>query len=308
MRWLALTIMLAAGPVLAQAIDAGAPDGAERTAYRERSFDTYALPIGPFGPGEKAVQTLEGQVTWSAYRIGAAPVSAADVMAGYAERLAEMGFTPLFECTGADCGGFDFRFGASLLPPPAMLFDVQNFAQMSARRATPEGYVSVLVSQVNRDLYVQTVTVVPQAPSAIVTESPEVEAGTEAAILPRDERALVDKLLADGHVPVEGLSFATGGASLTPESGEALDLLARMLSRDAELVVAIVGHSDNEGGLDPNIALSTKRAQAVMLALIARGVPKGQLEARGVGYLAPVTSNASPEGRALNRRVELVLR
>ena len=85
-------------------------------------------------------------------------------------------------------------------------------------------------------------------------------------------------------------------------------MLARMLTRDDELAVAIVGHSDNQGGLALNLDLSQRRAEAVMQALIDRGVPPGQLEARGIAYLAPVASNATEEGRAQNRRVELVLR
>jgi len=72
--------------------------------------------------------------------------------------------------------------------------------------------------------------------------------------------------------------------------------------------VVIVGHSDNQGTLDANLALSQRRAEAVRDALVSRGVAAERLDARGVGFLAPVASNATEEGRARNRRVELVLR
>lgn len=308
MRLLGCIAVLIASTAFADGLDPGAPEGAERTASRTRGFDSYPLPVGPFGPGTVDTQELSGKVVWSGYRIDENAPATSEVMAIYKEKLAAMDLVPLFECSGDACGGFDFRFGAALLPPPAMLLDVRDFAQLSAGRAEPEGYLSIFLSRVNDKLYIQTVTVVPGEPEVELSNVPTPNADTESAILPGIERALLDRLLKNGHVPVDGLAFASGGATLTEDSEEAIELLARMLSRDADLRVAIVGHSDNDGGLDANIALSTRRAQAVMQGLIARGVPQGQLEARGIGYLSPVTSNATPEGKARNRRVELVLR
>ena len=117
----------------------------------------------------------------------------------------------------------------------------------------------------------------------------------------------MEQLKAQGHVQLDGVDFATGGARLSEDSGIALDRIATLLVNQSDLKVVIVGHSDNEGGLDPNIALSRSRADAVMQALVARGVAKDRLEARGIGYLSPLASNDTPEGRAKNRRVEIVL-
>ena len=80
-----------------------------------------------------------------------------------------------------------------------------------------------------------------------------------------------------------------------------------MLDRDGELHVAIVGHSDNQGTLVLNLELSRQRAEAVMQALVERGISPERMEAHGLGYLAPLASNATEGGRAANRRVELVL-
>jgi OOP family OmpA-OmpF porin len=125
---------------------------------------------------------------------------------------------------------------------------------------------------------------------------------------PQDQRALLARLMEEGHVPVRGLEFEVGGANLSEGSSEVLDTLARTLKREEDLAVAVVGHSDNQGGLALNLALSQRRAEAVMRALVERGVPQTRVEARGIAYLAPVASNATEEGRARNRRVELVLR
>ena len=302
--------LLAAPLAFAQQIDPGAPKDAERTVYRDRPFDAYDLPVGPIRARGSGVETIRGRVTWAAYRLDDPAISTEAVITGYRERLIGDTFEPIFECEGETCGGFDFRFGAAVLPPPAMLLDVRDFRQLSVRRAEPEGYVSVLVSRVQNRVFVQTVAVVPGENTAEVEQAPVATDGSERVpvLLPQDERAILERLQADGHVPVNGLVFETGGAELSEGSREALDLLARILTRDSELSVAIVGHSDNVGGLDANIALSQRRAEAVMRALIERGVVPGQVEARGIGYLAPITSNATEDGREINRRVELVLR
>ncbi len=289
-------------------LDAGAPDGAEQTAFVDRGFDDYDLPVSAFAPGHRSVQRIEGRIIWAAYRLASDTDSTANIVSGYRDRLMALGFEVLFECETKSCGGFDFRFGATVLPPPGMLIDVADFRQLSAQRQDPEAYASILVSRVLEDIYIQTVVVTPAAPTAEIAAAPAVTTDPDTVILPQEERALLEALRQDGHVPVSGLEFATGGTDLSGGSAAALDMLARMLSRDSELSVVIVGHSDNEGTLDGNINLSRQRAEAVRNALIRRGVPDGQLGARGIGYLAPVTSNATEEGRARNRRVELVLR
>lgn len=303
-------LLLFAGAAAAE--DVGAPEGAVRTQHIEHAYDNYDLPTGPATLAGPVVRALEGRVVWSTYRLDDPEATTAAIMEGYRRRLADLGYETVFDCASAACGGFDFRFGAAILPAPAMLIDAADFAQISVARSEPEAHVSVLVSRILKSVYVQVVTVTPAEPP---TEVGAATSDTDEAVSPDGvivpgivEKALLDRLQRDGHVPIEGLSFNTGGAVLTEASSEALDLLARLLKRDAEMAVILVGHSDNEGGLDANITLSQKRAAAVMQALIGRGVPADQMEARGIGYLAPIASNATDEGRAANRRVELVLR
>jgi len=114
-------------------------------------------------------------------------------------------------------------------------------------------------------------------------------------------------LKATGHVEVPGIFFDTGKSVLKPESAAAVAEIAKLLKADPPMKVFIAGHTDNVASLDLNLKLSQARADAVMQALISQqGIAAARLTARGVGPLAPVASNDTEEGRARNRRVELV--
>jgi outer membrane protein OmpA-like peptidoglycan-associated protein len=114
-------------------------------------------------------------------------------------------------------------------------------------------------------------------------------------------------LAATGHVEVPGIYFDTGKADLKAESDAAVAEVAKLLKADPALKVFVVGHTDNVASLDLNTKLSQARAEAVVQALVTKhGITGARLVGRGVGPLAPVASNEAEEGRARNRRVELV--
>ena len=122
-----------------------------------------------------------------------------------------------------------------------------------------------------------------------------------------DAAAMGNDIHATGHVSVYGIYFDTGKSDIKPESDAALSEIAKLLNNDASLKLYVVGHTDNVGSLDSNIKLSKSRADAVVKALTGRhGIAAGRLKPHGVASLAPVASNDSEDGRAKNRRVELV--
>jgi outer membrane protein OmpA-like peptidoglycan-associated protein len=119
--------------------------------------------------------------------------------------------------------------------------------------------------------------------------------------------ALSSGIAGSGHTVVTGILFDTGKADVKPESAPALVEVAKMLRENAALKVYVVGHTDNVGGLAANLDLSKRRAAAVVQALTTQyGVAAARLQSFGAGPYAPVASNHAEEGRALNRRVELV--
>jgi outer membrane protein OmpA-like peptidoglycan-associated protein len=125
-------------------------------------------------------------------------------------------------------------------------------------------------------------------------------------IIVADAKALADDLRTTGHVAVEGIYFDTGKADLKPDSARAIGEMTKLLKSDPGLKVYVVGHTDTVGNLDANLKLSQARADAVVSSLVSGGIAAGRLRAFGNGPFAPVGSNATEEGRARNRRVELV--
>ena len=121
-----------------------------------------------------------------------------------------------------------------------------------------------------------------------------------------DAAALRAGLKDHGHVEVPGILFDFGKSEIKPQSEPALAQVAAMLQANPALKAWVVGHTDNVGTAEANVALSSGRAAAVVKALTGRGIDGKRLAPHGAGPFAPVDSNAAEQGRARNRRVELV--
>ena len=103
-----------------------------------------------------------------------------------------------------------------------------------------------------------------------------------------------------------GIFFDTAKSDIKPESQPAIQEVVKMLKGSPALKVWVVGHTDNVGTADANVALSNARAASVAKALAAAAIDARRLTAHGDGPFAPVSANTTDEGRARNRRVELV--
>lgn len=122
-----------------------------------------------------------------------------------------------------------------------------------------------------------------------------------------DAASFARDLGATGKVAVYGIYFDTAKSDLKPESDIAIAEIAKLLKQDASLKLFVVGHTDTVGDPAMNLKLSQARAQAVVTALTAKhGIAAARLHSFGAGPYAPVASNKDEEGRAKNRRVELV--
>lgn len=109
-----------------------------------------------------------------------------------------------------------------------------------------------------------------------------------------------------GKIAVYGIYFDTGKSDIKPESKPTIDEIVKMLKQNTALKLFVVGHTDSDGKLEANMKLSSDRAASVVKALIENGIQAARLKSSGAGPYCPVESNRTEEGKAKNRRVELV--
>ena len=105
-------------------------------------------------------------------------------------------------------------------------------------------------------------------------------------------------------IALEGVTFASGKATLTPESEATLEKAYNTLYQNPEVVVEIQGHTDNAGKRATNMKLSDARANAVKAWLVAKGIAAERVTTKGYGPDKPVAPNTTKEGKAKNRRIE----
>jgi OOP family OmpA-OmpF porin len=116
---------------------------------------------------------------------------------------------------------------------------------------------------------------------------------------------MLDALNKDGYISLNIL-FETGKSAIQQESLPIVDQIYELMKSNSSLKVSVEGHTDNVGDAASNKKLSNDRAKAIMDALIAKGIDKTRLSAIGWGQEKPTSDNRSEDGRAQNRRVEIV--
>ncbi|MET0386617.1 MAG: OmpA family protein [Polyangiales bacterium] len=104
-----------------------------------------------------------------------------------------------------------------------------------------------------------------------------------------------------------GVLFPSGKAELLPGAQNSLGQIAEAIGSQSDKKVLVEGHTDSRGGDTSNLALSKARADSVGAFLVSRGVPSDRVTTAGLGSSRPVADNNTPEGRANNRRVEIVI-
>ncbi|WP_298840124.1 OmpA family protein [uncultured Roseobacter sp.] len=287
------------------------PLGARQTVERDSELDSFDAPVGRFANGVLPSVTIEGAISRRAWRIGTAGMTPLQIIVPLRDQIEAAGYEVIFECSARTCGGFDFRFATEVLPGPNMYVNLARFRYLTAfsgPRDAPDGAIGILVSATSASSYVQIITAGtgPQA-EALLPETAVVAPG-DAAPEPVPLPVTGEALLEQGHMVLEDLIFATGSTDLGDGEYTSLADLAAIMTEQPGMRIALVGHTDTVGGLEPNIALSRARARSVRQRLISGyGIDPGRMEAEGMGYLAPMASNLTEEGRRRNRRVEAIV-
>ncbi len=285
--------------------------GSTIIGYQEVNFDEVALPMGPFHNSEYA-KTLatKGKVTRIVYAspTGKAP---AEIFANFRDSLQGSGFKLLYSCTpgasGTACGGYNF---AHSYAEQILSHDSANRNAMIDLLYSSNDDVRYLAAEFERDSRKVDV-------GLMVSQNDPNPAGVllqviESGQMPTDQ-VLVDSaamskgLQSEGKIALYGLQFATDSANLRPDSDATLKQMGDVLHQQPKLKVYIVGHTDNSGLPEHNLALSQQRAESVVKALTSRfGIAPDRLIAKGLASYSPVTSNHNDAGKAKNRRVEMV--
>jgi outer membrane protein OmpA-like peptidoglycan-associated protein len=300
-----LTFLMLA-PIPAAAVTLDMPSNATLVVEEVAALDSYAMPTAAWTAAGLPILTGTGEVRQQAWRIEAPGLTTLQLLQPLTDQLIEAGFEVLFTCTDDACGGFDFRFATPVLPAPAMHVDLGDYRFIATQRSV-DGAVellSLLASRSSSAGFIQIIRV-GTASSAPVTAT---DAPAVRGVAPTATGNLAQSLEDQGRFILSGLVFQTGSAQLGDRSVVSLQDLADYLASNPNRTVALVGHTDSVGALDGNIALSKRRARSVLERLVTTyEVPRGQLDAQGMGYLSPVATNLTEDGREANRRVEVII-
>ncbi len=302
-RTLALLLLL---PLQALAVTLDMPSNATLAAEDVAGLDSYAMPTGGWTPAGMPVLTGTGEVRQQAWRVDAPGLTTLQLLQPLTEQLTDNGFEVLFTCTDDACGGYDFRFATPVLPAPAMHVDLGDYRFVATQRDV-DGQVELLSLFASRSSSAGFIQVI-RVGSADTAPVAAADAPAARAVAPTITGDLGQALETIGRFVLADLAFQTGSAQLGEADFATLQNLADYLVANPERTVALVGHTDSVGSLDGNIALSKRRAGSVLERLVtAYDIPRRQLEAEGMGYLSPIATNVTQEGREANRRVEVIM-
>lgn len=296
-------------------------------------YDELKAPVSKSKYAEEGTSVIAPKVVeasgerWRAHYVIPDGRSALEVVRNYQSQLKGKGFVSLYECTGADCGdrADEYSYGGgsdaflNLVHPRSEWADIPDthpiacsggafigdlrYAVLKNEKTTElvvlfthrTGIVSGICPEEEWKKHLYT-TVIYVKPKAMESNMETLEAS-----------AMAKAMSETGKVAIYGILFDTASATIKPASKPSLDQIAALLKKDAKLTLHLVGHTDGQGKLEANFDLSKRRAEAVKAALVKDyGIAAARLTANGVASLAPVAPNTSDEGRAKNRRVELV--
>lgn len=316
-------------------------EGAFIVSYERQAFTDFEIPLtkiakNPDGERDAKLNNyifrpekkleLEGAKTRIAYVLPE-DRSPLEVLRNYQDEVEAAGGEVLFACKGADgCGG-DSNRGASggggdmsfmmyfvtsedlkdeafSNGSCALNSGIGDQRFFAARLPTDNGdaHVTVHTFQMHDTLYCKALN--GRTIALVHVIEPRARDKKMVTVKAEEMAKSIDKT---GRVALYGVFFDTDKAELKPASEPTLKEIAALMTGDPKLAALIVGHTDNQGGFDYNMDLSKRRAEAVVKALAAgHGVDPKRLRAAGAGMIAPAAPNDSEDGRAKNRRVEVV--
>lgn len=305
-------------------------------AYQRKSYDEFTFPTSKLATRKSPVgvvwgfsldqsKTVEGPYTRLVYLL---PVdrSPLEILRNYQDEIIAQGGSVLFECKREECGGDPGKGIKKSNKKPSLATILRPYERLGLAEYS-QGYCSTIgdladqrylvaeLPEIGAYISIHTYTVT----KFYYTNCNAFKGRTVAVVdivegKPREKNMvtveaseMAKQISATGSVSLYGILFDTNSSSVKEDSATTLQEISKLLQQQSDLELLVVGHTDNAGTFDYNMNLSQNRAQSVVDELSAKyGVSAERLVPVGVSYASPVSTNATTEGQALNRRVELV--
>ena len=305
---------------------------------QRKSYDEFTFPTSMLGTKKSNVgliqnyyidqsKTVEGPYTRLVYVLpdGRSPL---EVLRNYQDEIVAQGGEVLFECKREECGGdpgkgIQKEYNSTSLSLAMVLRPIERLGLESYSQGycatigdiVDQRYIAAELPEVGAYISIHTYTVKDFSYTncnAFVGRTVAVVDIVEGK--PREKKMvtveasdMAQQISDTGRVSLYGIFFDTNSASVRADSETTLQEIAKLIQQQPDLNLLVVGHTDNAGAFEYNMKLSQNRAQSVVDELATKyGVSQQRLLPVGVSYASPVASNATAEGQALNRRVELV--
>lgn len=278
-------------------------EGSSITRYITKEFDEFSLitekvikaNIRPSGSPK-----LEGHITRITYETPAGR-STLEVIRNYESELKKAGFDIMYQCKNNECGGRSFNH------------TVVEYCCGFSENYSDQRYFAAKLPRPEGDIHIALYVVLNSSEGGprrnrIYTQLDIVESrAMQEGMVKVNADAMAQSLSDTGRVALYGIYFDTNKTEVKSESKPTLVEIGKLLKNNSALKIVVVGHTDNKGSFDYNMNLSKKRAKAVADILVTDySIDRSRLIHWGVGFLSPVASNKNEQGRAKNRRVELV--
>lgn len=290
-------------------------EGSEIIGYHAPNFNEYVLPLSAPQGALPAIYTktlpVEGLLSRHTY-IAPAGRTVTELMRNYKLEFQRLGVQTMFEKKAGDPGWIGPEYSKMAEEDDLSQILATNEADErlligKTRDAKPTYYVVFVTAYNGNGLIPERLAAVVHTGSAIAVVTVIAPEAMEKKMTFVNADEMKGAIGESGKVILYGIFFDTDKDVVKPESKPTLDEIAKLMKSNQSLKVHVVGHSDNQGKPDYNLDLSRRRAASVVRELTTKfAIAPDRLDSFGCGLYSPLAANTTEEGRAKNRRVELV--
>ncbi|OYW74148.1 MAG: hypothetical protein B7Z37_18805 [Verrucomicrobia bacterium 12-59-8] len=299
-------------------------EGSTLVSYELKNYDALKMALEcivfDYNEGKmkpfKSVQ-VEGRKTTLFYNLPAG-IGTLEGVRQYENELKEKGFETLFRASGEEIEknkGNNLAMEVYGMTPENTNQDHPQIMAMQGPDKTKSHYLATRLARPEGDVFCSVWSFeaswtaaslkVPEKSTIVRVDICEVKPMEQKMVLVKAAE-MASQIALNGKVALYGIQFDTDKATIRPDSEATLAEIAKLLEEKPDLRVLVVGHTDTEGSFEYNRSLSQRRADSVVANLAGKGISKERLFPVGISFASPVATNATEEGRAKNRRVELV--